>query len=182
MKNLTFTFLAVLLLAAVCPTAVGQAVVEYGLGAGRAATTAAPARNAASGISGVFDSLSKAAGAEPGAAAPGSAAQTPEPRRTASPKTNRRTQAKQSAKPVEKEAAVVDPTPKPTPPAPAREDPRQIQAGIGYDEMLRRFGPPSMSATTGAGRSTVWYSSRDANYQIELQDGKVIVAPGTKPE
>src|SRR2546430_12119893 len=68
MRYLTLAFLAFLLLAAVCPLAVGQAVAEYGLGAGRAATTTAPASSAAQGISGVFDNLSKAAGADAGTA------------------------------------------------------------------------------------------------------------------
>ena len=179
MKRLVFSSLVPLLAVTACPTAFGQAVAEYGLGAGRAATTTAPARNVANGISGVFDSLTKAAGAESGTAAPGSAAPSPEARRTAAHKTGRRTRAKQST--VAAKAATPDATPAtPSPPAPpVYEDPRQIQAGIEYNELVRRFGPPSMSVTTGSGTSTLWFSSRETSYQVEVKDGKVIAAPGT---
>ena len=176
----TFSLLALFLLAAVCPTAIGQAAAEYGLGAGRAATTTAPARNVANGIAGVFDSLSKAAGADAASAgATGSAAPSPEARRTSAHKTKSGTQPKPSTKPVETSAANTDVAPS----APSRtiyEDPRQIQAGIGYDELVRRFGQPSMSATTGPGTSTLCYSRGETSYQVELKDKKVVAAPGTQ--
>lgn len=176
MRYVTLTFL-VLFLATVCPTAVGQAVAEYGLGAGRAATTTAPAGKIATGISGAFESLSKAAGADSGTAAPGSASPTPAAPRTAAHKTGRRTPTRQptiASKAATPEATPATP-PAPAPPAPVYEDPRQIQPGIEYNELLHRFGPPSMSVTTESGTSTLWYSSDHGSYQVEVQDGKVIV-------
>ena len=167
------------LLAAVCPTAIGQAAAEYGLGAGRAATTTAPARNVANGIAGVFDSLSKAAGADAASAgAAGSAAPSPEARRTSAHKTKSGTQPKPATKPVETSAANTDVAPS----APSRtiyEDPRQIQAGIGYDELVRRFGPAVDVGHNGT-RHTHWYSRGETSYQVELKDKKVVAAPGTQ--
>ena len=176
MRWLAFSILAFSSAATVCPTAVGQAVAEYGLGVGRAATTTAPAGKIANGISGVFDSLSKAAGADSGTSAPGSASSTPEARRTAAHKTGRRTQSKPptlAAKAATPEATPATP-PTPQEPAPVYEDPRQIRAGIEYNELLRRFGPPSMSVTTESGISTLWYSSDRGSFQVEVQNGKVI--------
>ncbi len=175
MRYLTFISSA-LLLATVCPTAVGQAVTEYGLGAGRAATTTAPAGKIASGISGAIANLSKAAGVDSGTAAPGSASPTPAAPRTAAHKSGRRVQTKQStlaAKAATPEAPPATP-PTPAAPAPVYEDPQQIQPGIEYNELLRRFGPPSMSVTTESGTSMLWYSSGNGNYQVEVKDGKVI--------
>lgn len=164
MRYLTLAFLAFLLLAAVCPLAVGQAVTEYGLGAGRAATTTAPARSAAQGISRVFDNLSKAAGADAGTAASASSA----PQRTAAHKTRRRERPSRSP-----DASGVAASTTPQPAAPVYEDPKQIQPGIAYDEMVRRFGPPSMLVTTGPAKSTLWYSSGGGTYEVQLEDGKV---------
>ena len=185
MRHFTSGFLVILLWATFCPTSIGQAAAEYGLGAGRAATTAAPAGNVANGISGVFDSLTKAAGAETGRAAPASDSPNTEPRRTAAHKTGRRTQAKRSTLPAKvatPDATSATPSTHAPPPAPVYEDARQIQAGIAYDELVRRFGPPSMSVTTESGANTLWYSSRDGNYQVEVQDGKVVAGPGRQQQ
>ena len=65
----------------------------------------------------------------------------------------------------------------PSQPAHVYEDPRLIQAGIEYDEMVRRFGPPSMVVTTAPGVTTLWYSSHDATSQVEVKDCKVTSAP-----
>jgi hypothetical protein len=35
------------------------------------------------------------------------------------------------------------------------EDPRHIEAGIGYEELVRRFGSPSMEVTTRPGGRTL---------------------------
>lgn len=176
MRYLTFTSLA-LVLATLCPTAISQAVTEYGLGAGRAATTTAPAGKIANGISGVFDSLSKAAGADSGAAASGSSSPSLERRRTAAHPSRGRTQAKQPAKPVT-EAVAAGSAAATT----AYENPEQIKAGIDYDELVRRFGPPSMSVASGPGTSTLWYSGADGSYQVEVENGKVIAPKRTSSQ
>jgi hypothetical protein len=58
--------------------------------------------------------------------------------------------------------------------APPLEDPRRIPQGISYDEMVRRFGPPSIAVTDGPGRSSLSYTARSSRVQVELQDGHVI--------
>lgn len=155
-------------MAALCPVAPGQAVTEYGLGAGRAATTTAPARGAAKAIAGALENLSKAAGADASTASSQSTPSSSETRRPAARATRRRPEAK-SAKPSDPPAAA--------PPAPVYEDPRLIQAGMEYDEMVRRFGPPSMLVTTAPGTSTVWYSGRAGSLQVEVTNGKVTAVP-----
>jgi hypothetical protein len=66
------------------------------------------------------------------------------------------------------------PAPAPAPkPAPNYEDPKQIQAGMTYDEVIRRFGPPALEITSGPGASSLNYSSKEGAVQVEMQDGKV---------
>ena len=55
-QSSTPSLVAFLLLAGICRTAAGQAIAEYGLGAGRASTTTAPARNLGKQLGGVLDS------------------------------------------------------------------------------------------------------------------------------
>lgn len=168
MRSFTFTVLGFLPVVALCPAAIGQAVTEYGLGAGRAATTIAPARGAAGAIAGALEGLSKAAGAGTSAASSQSTPPSSETRRPVASTTRRRPEAK-STKPADPPAAAA--------PAPVYEDPKLIQAGMEYDEIVRRFGPPSMAVTAAPGTSTLWYSSHDTTYQVEMTNGKVSVAP-----
>jgi hypothetical protein len=169
MRSSIFAVLSFLPVATVCPPAIGQAVTEYSLGVGRAATTAAPVRNAAGAIAGALENLSKAAGADSSAASSQSSPSSSETRRPAARTTRSRALAK-SARPADRPAAAA--------PAPVYEDPRLIQAGMEYDEMVRRFGPPSMLVTTAPGTSTVWYAGRE----VEVTNGKVITAPaGASP-
>jgi hypothetical protein len=168
MKYIALTFLAFGVAAAFCPTAFAQAAAEYGMGAGLAATSTAPARNLGKEIGGVFDSLNKVMTPDRDTAAPD----------LAPPKSKQSVRSKQSAAPLKKSPAAAR-VARATQPARSYEDPRQIQAGIGYDEIISRFGPPSMSATAAAGRTTLWYSRRDGNYQIEMEAGKVTSIAGT---
>ena len=169
MRTFVLTVLSFLPVVAVCPVAIGQAVTEYGLGAGRAATSAAPARNAASAIAGALENLSKAAGVDSSAASSQPSPSNPESSRVTARTARRRTQTKSSKS--------IEPATVPAP-APVYEDPRLIQAGMEYDEMVRRFGPPSMMVTAAPGVSTLWYSGRETSYQVEVKDGKVAAAPG----
>src|SRR5713226_5213889 len=100
--------------------AAGQAVVENGLGAARAATTTAPAKGVGKSISGLTGSLDKALKAGKQSSDEQAAATT------AKPTTNKQSL---SAK---------------TPPAPVPnwEDPGGIELGLRYEELVRRFGPP----------------------------------------
>jgi hypothetical protein len=54
------------------------------------------------------------------------------------------------------------------------EDPRHIEAGIGYEELIHRFGPPSMEVTTRPGRRTLSYAAREGAVTVDLEDEKVV--------
>ena len=74
-------------------------------------------------------------------------------------------------KPPEKKKAIVA---SPTLHAQSFDDPRRIQAGTPYREMVRRFGPPSMRVVVGPDRISYSYASRKSRVQVEVQGGKVI--------
>ena len=184
MKNRNILALPFLALIVFCPAAAPQAATEYGLGAGNAATAATPARNLAKGIGGVFESLNKAVdrNAEATASEPPAATDPAQ-----GPSARAASRSRQSRRQVASKAGAADATPAAraqpatVAPPPAFEDPRQIQAGLAYDEMLRRFGPPSMSITSESGRRTVWYSNGDHKYQVEVENGKVIAPAPPAP-
>ena len=162
MKHLAPIVLAFPLLAAVCPMAVAQAVVEYGLGAGRAATTTAPARSLGKQIGGVFDSLNKAVKAGEDQPAPAGNSSAPSKRSTTAAPAGKRT-ASTGASTA----------------APAYEGPRHIQAGVVYEELVRRFGPPSMEITTRPGGRTLSYGAREGTVAVEVENDKVVTAAAT---
>jgi len=53
------------------------------------------------------------------------------------------------------------------------EDPSGIQETMAYDEIVRRFGPPSAKVTAGPGQETLYYSRKDLAVAVTLQNGKV---------
>jgi len=127
-----------------------QAIVENALGAARAATSTAPAGKAGKSMSGIADVLDELL---KGAQGGGTSSSSSTVRQTAHPTTTRGTEA-----------------PKP---AVSFEDPRQIQAGMEYEEVVRRFGPPNLQITDGPGTVSLAYSSKDGSLKVEMQDGKV---------
>src|ERR1017187_9923614 len=137
--------------------AAGQAMVEYSLGAARAATTAAPAKGIGDAIGGLAGSLDKAVKAwQQDSDGKPAAATTTE---TAVRNTSRAVKTSRSAH--------ISP-----PPASNREDPSGIQAGLNYGEMVRRFGPPALEISDDVGRSLT-YSGKTGAFQIEVRDEKV---------
>lgn len=54
------------------------------------------------------------------------------------------------------------------------EDPRRIKAGLEYNDMVRRFGPPNMRVVDGPGRTSLSYSSKKSRVQVEMENGKVL--------
>jgi hypothetical protein len=162
MKYVRVALLAMLLFVVFCPVAAAQAAVEYGLGAATAATAAAPARNAAQGIAGALDSLKKAV---EGGLTTSPAASVLQPLlQPAAPKS------------VSIQPASAADTHPATAAVPVFEDPSHIQAGLEYDELLRRFGPPAISTTSESGKTTLWYSKSARSYPIELKGRKVVLA------
>ena len=123
-----------------------QATVEAGLGAGRAATSAAPARGigkAMSGLAGKLGDTLKAGQQNSGAASPVTVVTM--------------------AAPAEKE------TPKP---AANWEDPSRIEVGLSYADLVRRFGPPALEITGETGKSLT-YAGKSGTLQLEVRDDKV---------
>ena len=148
-RSIAFLPISFSLWMAMSGIASGQEIMESGLGAARAATTAAPAKGVGKSLSGLAGSLEKAIKAQspgsleqPSAAATSAAVQTPL-------------------------AAANTP-----PPAANWEDPGAIEVGITYDELLRRFGPYSM-AISDSTRKLLTYRGKAGVFQIAMQDGKV---------
>ncbi len=57
-------------------------------------------------------------------------------------------------------------------PAASFEDPSGIEAGLGYAELVRRFGPPAMQITDETGTS-LSYAGKSGIFQLQVKDGKV---------
>jgi hypothetical protein len=125
--------------------AAGQAAVEYGLGAARAGTTAAPAKGIGKSMSGLADKLN----------------QTLKTEQRDSQGSPARTTVRYSS-------------PAKVSPAPAQnwEDPDGIQKGLDYAELVRRFGPPAMAITGDTGTSLT-YSGKAGTFLLEVREGKV---------
>jgi len=141
---------------AIAGTAFAQAAAEAGMGAAGASMTAGPARSTGKAIGGIASSLDKVikAGQSSSDAKPASATTTVSP---------------------DKLAPSVS-----TPPAGKWEDPGGIAVGLAYEELVRRFGPPSLEISSEAGRSLA-YASKDGTFRVELVDGKVTAIRKPKP-
>ncbi len=151
MKSLWF---AVCLLTAFAVSVYGQAMVEYGLGAGRSGVAGAAAgKNTGKATGAIFDKTTKAleTAGKPGAAAAQSASASTPPK-TAEP---------------EKQAAT----------APAAIDPSAITPGLERQELLAKLGKPSMKITNTDGSDIVeklWYKSPGhETILVTLRNGKV---------
>jgi hypothetical protein len=62
------------------------------------------------------------------------------------------------------------------------EDPRRIQPGLSYEELIRRFGPASFEVSTGPGTKTLAYPGKGGDIDIELVDGKVTAVAVAKAQ
>ena len=142
---------------ALAATASAQAAVEYGAAAGASSTAAAAgAKGVGKAIGGIGSSLDKALkGGQPAASAPATVTRTTSPAKSAAPATK--------TAPAESVAP---------PPEPKFEDPSGIETGIAYDELVRRFGPPTLEITGEDGKS-LEYSGKAGNYHLELKGDSV---------
>ena len=59
-----------------------------------------------------------------------------------------------------------------------RELVRLAQNGTeaAYEELVRRFGPPSMEVTTRPGRRTLSYAAREGTVAVDVENDKVVSA------
>jgi hypothetical protein len=62
------------------------------------------------------------------------------------------------------------------------EDPKGIAPGISYDELVRRFGPPSFAVTTEQGSQTFTYLAKEGNVDIEVADDHVLKVAKVSPQ
>ena len=151
MLRLTLPISALLFAAGSSTALFGQAMVENALGAGRAATTTAPAGNLGKSINGLANGITEALKGAKGAG------------------TNSSGVSSESARPTTTHGTEI-PAPKP---GSTFESPMQIQEGMAYEDVIRRFGPPNLQITDGPGSKSLAYSSKDGGVKVEVQDGKV---------
>ncbi len=128
-----------------------QAMVENAMGAGRAATTATPAKGIAGALNNLEKSLNKSLN--------GTSESAPAARSKA---------AGRSAA-----VATVAAPPAPPPPVVHYEDPEKIEAGMAYGDMVKRFGPAELEIITAMNTKSLSYRGHAAVFQIEVVDGKV---------
>ena len=145
------------LLAVALPAAVlGQALVEYTLGVGRAAAAAPAAKRAGDATAATLEKLGKTMG-----------------------------QAGQVAAKTTGRAPALGDAQKPRGPLGPFADPAQITVGLERGEVLRRFGEPSMKTTDTQGKElveTFWYSLRERDpVVVTLRDGKVAAVSANPP-
>ena len=136
----------------------GQAMVEAGLAVSQTAGTAAAAKGVGTALGGLMggkEKLLQTMQQQVGKAEGTSAVTLVPPEKMATPKDDGRTY----------------------------EDPKLIQPGLAYDELVQRFGPPAMEMTTAPGRKSLMYAGKDgATTSIEVQDGKVAAPEAPKPK
>jgi hypothetical protein len=162
MRSIALATSCVLGLVAFEATAAAQTSVEYGAAAARAATAVG---SASKGAGGLFNSLDKALKSATDPRAGASAPAKP-------PAVEPKTAAKTTTAPAQPEKVA-------PPPAPTYEDPAGIKAGLAYDELLTRFGPPSLEIITGPGASSLDYITKEGGVRVECRDGKVVAAGKT---
>jgi hypothetical protein len=136
-------------------------VVETALGAGRAATSTAPAHKAGKSIAGAFESLGKTLEKSGEVKPAGGSARTAPAASKKSAVAKSVTQSQVSPVIAEPKAEV------------SYEDPSGIQQGMDSVEVARRFGPPSLTLTTGPGEELLCYAKKGAALDVTMRNGKV---------
>jgi hypothetical protein len=151
------------LVAGFCAAARAQSVTEYGSMASKSSTVGRRANNISNEIGGVWSSLDRTIKSQDR----GSSRETSLDRtvqRSAVQSRRRKTWG------TGKAAAI-------------HEDPSGIKPGLGYEELIRRFGPASFEVSTGPRTKTLAYAGKEGDIDIELLDGKVTkVAPAKAQE
>jgi hypothetical protein len=127
-------------------TLYGQAVVEAGLGASRAATSTAPAAGIGKSIAGAFGSLNKTLNASG-----------------------------QSGDTVKTEVVTVRSTLATAPKLSGKtyEPIAKAEVGLDYDELIERFGPAALEVAGEGGVKKLTYPGKYGTTQVEVKEGKV---------
>lgn len=126
-------------------TLYGQAAVEAGLGASRAATSTAPAAGIGKSIAGAFSSLDKTL------------------------------KGGQSSDAVTTEVITVRSTlaTQPKPSSKTYENIAKVEVGLEYDSLIQRFGPAALEVAGEGGVKKLTYPGKDGSTQVEVKEGKV---------
>lgn len=144
-----------LLVVVVLPAALAQTLVEYSLGAGRAAAAAPAAKSAGAATAATLGKLGKTMG-----------------------------QAAQAAKTTGRAPTVAEVKRAPKPLGPFA-DPAQITVGLERVEVLRQFGEPSMKIADVQAKAlveTFWYKPPECEaVVVTLRDGKVSAVSAGPP-
>ena len=145
----------------------GQVILERGLITGGSAGTA-PARGVKKAVSGIMGSLDKVLKTGQEASDSGSPG---------------RARLAEAAQPGEAEPVGVE-TPAPVPAVPAKiyEDPLGIRAGMANEELIRRFGPPSLEVIGASNGRLLTYSGKNGIIQLELRNEKVTLVSAMNPQ
>lgn len=150
------------LAAGFCTSVRAQAITEYGSMASKSATVGKRADNISKSIGGVWGSLDKTIKSQDHGA---DGAQGTSQGRTA-----QRTPVRSRRRNTRTAETI-------------HEDPSRIQTGLGYEEVIRRFGPASFEVSTGPRTKTLAYPGKDGGIDVELLDGRVTkVAPAKAQE
>ena len=140
-----------------------QASVEYGANASRAAITATQTKGLGKSISNALENLDKTSGLDKaGKAQPQEKTRS----RGASQTTAKGTVAKEQAKPAEAAPAPVA--------TPVYEDLKNLEAGLSYEDLVRRFGPPTLEMAGTGVKRTLTYQRLEGFTDIEIENGKVL--------
>jgi len=145
-----------------CTAARAQAVTEYSSMASKSATVGRRANNISKSIGGVWGNLDKTIKSQD----PGSSGAS---QGTSQGRTSPRTPVRSRRRNTRTAAA-------------NHEDPSRIQTGLGYEEVIRRFGPASFEVSTGPGTKTLAYPSKDGGIDVELLDGRVTRVAAAKTQ
>lgn len=163
MRPIPLLSISVVLFAAFPDSVRAQAVTEYDGIVHKSATVGAKANHIADEINGIWGSLDKTAGK-----ATGNSSLQPAPSQT---QTTRHAAVRSGAARTTVHLA-----------GKQYEDPHAIAPGMAYDELVRRFGPPSFSITAGQDASSLTYLSKTGSVDLELRDDKVVKVTAPKPQ
>ena len=150
------------LAAGFCTAARAQAVTEYGSMASKSATVGQRANNISKSIGGVWGSIDKTIKSQDRGSSGSSQG-------TSQSRTAQRTPVKSRRRSTHTAATV-------------HEDPSRIQTGLGYEEVIRRFGAASFEVSTGPRTKTLAYPSKNGGIDVELVDGRVTKVAAAKTQ
>jgi len=154
----------VIMVAVFCGLARGQAGVEYGNIDRRSSVTSRRTFGPGQEVGGVFRSLDRTLKASPDLAVSSNPSLVPPTRRAGA------------------RSAKVITSPRTPTPRKIYEDAVGIQAGMGYDELITRFGPPSFGVSSGTASETLAYSGSNGGVDVEVRDGVVAKVAATNPQ